>query len=139
MSKAFEMGLTTITMLNAATSTIDAYVFVQLATTEGYVDLITTVGVGAYGVSQAAINPGDSGKLALCSAGGISRLKMESTAYTTLKLNTTNIYIGANGSGNGMVLTSTSSIAAAISNGQTYAASDIVSVQLIAPRRVIEA
>lgn len=139
MSKAFSMGLCPITMTNAATTTLPAFTFCKLSTTEGSVDTIATKGLGAYGVTQEAINPNDTGKIALCSAGGITRLKMASTAYTTLKLDTTSIFIGANASSNGIVLTSTSSIAAAISNGQTYAASDIVSVQLIAPRRIIEA
>jgi len=126
-------------MTNAATTTMAAYKMVRYATTENEVDLVTTLGYNIYGITQEAINPSDTGKLALCSAGGISRLKMNSTAYTTVTLDTTQIYIGNSANGSGQRLTSTSSVVCAVSNGQVWAASDIVSVQLIPNRRVIEA
>ena len=138
MSKAFSVGLTTVSMTNTTTTTMAEYKFVKLATTENECDLTTTLGVNCYGVTQEAIDPSQSGNVALCSAGGISRLKMCSTAYTTKTLDTTSIYIGAAANGSGRRLTSTTSIVGAISNGQSWAASDIISAQLIPARRVIE-
>jgi hypothetical protein len=139
MSKAYSIGITTVTMTNASTTTMPAYTFVKLSTTEEWCDTIATKGQKPYGVTQETINPSEEGKIALCSAGGISRLKMASTAYTTIDMATTAIYIGSAANSKGIVLTSTSSCVGAISNGHTFAASDIISVQLIAPRRVIEA
>lgn len=138
MSKAFSIGITTVSMTNTTTTTMSEYKFVKLATTENEVDLTTTLGVNCYGVTQESINPSESGKIALCSAGGLSRLKMCSTAYTTKTLDTTSIFIGASANGSGRRLTSTSSVVGAISNGQSWAASDIVTVQLMPARRVIE-
>lgn len=138
MSKAFTVGLTTLTMENVSTTTVGAFKFVRLCTTENKVDLITTLGSQALGVTQEAINPSDTGKIALAACGGVTRLKMCSTAYTTKYLRTTNIYIGASANGSGRRLTSTTSIVAALTMGQSWAASDIVAVQLIPNRRVIE-
>lgn len=136
MGKAYELGLTCETRKNESTTTMPAYTAVRLCTTVDSVDLITTTKTKAYAVTQEAINPSDTGKVAICSCGGISRLKMGSTAYTTANLATTGIYIGANASnGKGVRFTGTSEEVFAQAMC-VWAASDIIPVQLMPPRRI---
>ena len=130
MSKAYELGLTCETMYNSATTTVGAYRFVRLATTMDTFDLVTTRGMNVYGITQEAINPSDYGKVAICAAGGVSRLRMSGTALTTIHLETTSYWVGANASGNGCRITSTTLLSGA-SVKCTWAASDIVPVVLV--------
>ena len=127
MSKAYEMHLNTLTMKNEATTTIPAYSFVRLCTTNNSVDIITTRGtVAPIGISQVAINPSDTGKIAI---DGMSRLKMGSTAMTTMYV-TTPMQIGANASGLGVVLTTSVTLEMGARGFSTFAASDIVAVKI---------
>jgi len=127
MSKAYEMHLDTMTMKNEATTTIPAYTFVRLCTTNNSVDIITTRGtVPSIGITQVAINPSDTGKVG---TDGFSRLKMGSTAFSTMYV-TTPMQIGANASGNGVVLTTTGSVFFGGRGLATYAASDIATVKI---------
>lgn len=134
MSKAFSADVVSITLKNASTTTVPAYCAVRINTTPGECDLITTKGtVPAYGVSQEAINPSDEGKVAVS---GISRLKMSSGAYTTLAVTTPNpVTVASNGRGQGPITTSTYfTLGRTLS---TWAASDIIAVQLDLPSRRI--
>lgn len=133
MSKAFSSGLHTLTFKNAATTTIPEYCFVRLCTTVGSVDIITTRGtVAPVGIAQAAINPSDTGKIAIS---GVSRLKMASTGYTTMAV-TTPMQIGSAANGRGVVLTTSTSLELGAIGYSTFAASDIVAVQLATFRPV---
>lgn len=133
MSKAYEMHLNTLTMKNAATTTIGAYTFVRLCTTANSVDIITTRGtVAPIGIAQGAINPSDTGEIAV---DGMSRLKMGSTAFSTMYV-TTPMQIGANASGKGVVLTTSTTLEMGAIGFSTFAASDIVTVKIAQGRPV---
>jgi len=127
MGKAYEAYLNTLTFKNEATTTIPAYTFVRLCTTNNSVDIITTRGtVPPVGITQVAINPDDTGKVAI---DGMSRLRMAGTGYTTMAV-TTPMNIGANASGNGVVLTTSVTLELGARGFSTFAASDIVTVKI---------
>ena len=74
MSKAYEAYLNCLTFKNEATTTIPAYCFVRLCTTNNSVDIITTRGtVAPIGISQEAINPSKTGAIAI---DGVSRFHL---------------------------------------------------------------
>ncbi len=125
MGKAYEAYLDTLTFKNEATTTIPVYTFVRLCTTNNSVDIITTRGtVAPIGITQVAINPSDTGKIAIS---GVSRLRMCGTAFSTMYV-TTPMQIGANASGNGKVLTTSTTLEMGARGLSTFAASDIVTV-----------
>jgi hypothetical protein len=127
MSKAFEAYLDTLTFKNEATTTLPAYCFCRLCTTANSVDIITTRGtVAPVGIAQEAINPSKTGKVAIA---GVSRLKMASTGYTTMAV-TTPMQIGSAANGRGVVLTTSTSRELGAIGYSTFAASDIVAVQI---------
>lgn len=126
MSKAFEAFVDKITMENVSTTTMKAYTFVRLCTTVNKVDLITTRAYPAYGITQEAINPSDTGAIAVS---GHSRLRMCGTAFTTMYV-TTPMQIGPNASGNGCVLTTSVTLNVSAIGLSTFAASDIVTVEI---------
>lgn len=127
MSKAYEMHLNTLTMKNEATTTMKVYSFVRLCTTNNSVDIISTRGTHTpCGITQEAINPSEVGKIAI---DGMSRLKMGSTAMSTMYV-TTPQQIGANASSLGCVLTTSTSMEMGAVGFSTFAASDIVTVKI---------
>lgn len=127
MSKAFEANLQYLTMENVSTTSMKAYSFVRLCTTPNKVDLITTRGtIQPFGITQEVINPSDTGKIAVS---GFSRLKMGSTSFSTMYV-TTPMHIGSNASGLGCVLTTTGSVFYGAVGMSTFAASDIVTVDM---------
>jgi hypothetical protein len=127
MSKAYEAFLNQLTFKNEATTTIPIYTFVRLCTTNNSCDIITTRGtVAPIGITQEAINPSDTGNVAI---DGISMLKMGSTGFTTMYV-TTPMQIGANASGKGVVLTTSVTLEMGARGLSTFAASDIVAVKI---------
>ena len=134
MGNAYELNLTTVSYRNTATTTIPQYRFCRLCTTLENVDLIAVAGLKPFGITQTAIHPGETGPVAIPPS--ISRLRMCSTAYTTLALNTTNVCIGSNALGLGIVFTTSNLfIMAQPDHANAYAASDIIAVRLQAPTR----
>ena len=129
MSKAYELGLTIGSFKNESTSTMPAYTFVRLCTTESSVDIITTKGGQPVGVTQQAINPSAVGPVAIGNGGGICRVKMASTALTTVRLATTPYWIVSAANGRG-VKSTTSSLISIAQPMTTFAASDIVPCML---------
>jgi hypothetical protein len=133
MGKAYEAFIDALTFKNEATTTIPAYAFVRLCTTNNSVDIITTRGtVAPIGISQEAINPSDNGKVALS---GVSRLKMASTGFTTMYV-TTPMQIGSAANGRGVVLTTSTTLEMGARGLSTFAASDIVTVVIANSRPV---
>jgi len=135
MEKTFEWDMRSRSMINDSTTTLDEYIFVRLTTTDNTCFNITTrATVPMYGVTQVAINPGDTGAVAPCGTGAISRLKMGSTAYTSRELTSTPVMICANANSLGVrATTSTCWVGARALS--TWAASDIIAVDLYPVRR----
>lgn len=133
MSKAYSAFIDALTFKNESTTTMKAYSFVRLCTTNNSVDIITTRGtVAPIGITQEAINPSATGAVAIA---GVSRLKMGSTGFTTMYV-TTPMQIGANASGLGVVLTTSTSYEMGARGLSTFAASDIVTVIIAQSRPV---
>jgi hypothetical protein len=125
--KAYNFNTADLSMKNESTSTIPAYAWCRLCTTAGSVDQITSRGtVTPFGITQEAINPSAVGKVAIS---GISKLKMGSTGYTTMAVTTPTI-VGANASGKGIKLTTSVTMEMGGVALSTFAASDIISVEI---------
>lgn len=133
MSKAYEAFIDALTFKNEATTTLPAYCFCRLCTTNNSVDIITTKGtVAPIGIAQEAINPSKTGKVAIA---GVSRLKMCSTGFTTMYV-TTPMQIGSAANGRGKVLTTSTTLEMGARGLSTFAASDIVTVVIANSRPV---
>lgn len=131
-NKSWSAGLVKVTFTNnTATTSIPAFTFVKLTTTPGTVTAIATKGQVPFGITQEIIKPLMPGAIAVR---GISRLKMCGTAYTTAPQVTTPIQVGANASGCGKKLTTSTLWVKAIALTK-YAASEIIAVELGDARR----